>query len=574
MDDGKTQKYKEMDDGKTQKYKKKTAKENVEIKKHIDKTKNLKIDTADHVSVSGSPDLNIQQETKSSDPSRATETKSESVSGGVNFKGKVSAHLKPSPDRATQPAINDTPTTSDTLGFEPYVKALARMVSHSNTMTPLTVGIYGPWGSGKTSFMGQVEKMVNALKNKDIKIKHVKFNAWKYDVQDELWAVLLQTIIFEIEKGLCWGQKWRLKLRNVWQKVNKFALIVNIIIILLLVILAVIAYNPSSLSPKYKAIIVALGLSWLTIIPSIVQIWKKIRLPLGIDVSGMFSSNRLPEKITTFREFETDFDKILNHYIGDNGRLIIYIDDLDRCSPNKVVDVLETINVFLNTEHCIFFLGIDYPKVVQAIEVKYKDHLEVKKLYGELPQKREEFGEDFLEKIIQLPIFIPKIEEDKTDKFIKKVLGYSETGQKGSNDEQKENLPELKNIELSDDTKKIIKIATKYIEPNPRNIKKFLNIFRFIHLLYFVNRPDFEDKGIIESAIPLWFLLNYKFKDEMLEIQKSNIDSTWDDLFSGFNGRYSMIKSLIARFRKEENMHNLLRFKGNIKHYFKLTQCI
>ena len=215
-----------MDDGKKQKFKKKTDKANAEIKKDIDKTKNLKIDTADHVSVSGSAsgsaDLNIQQNIKSSDPSRATEIESESMSGTVSFKSKASARLKPGPDRATQSAINDAPTTSDTLGFEPYVKALARMVSHSNTMTPLTVGIYGPWGSGKTSFMGQVEKMVKALNNKDIKIKHVKFNAWKYDVQDELWAVLLQTIIFEIEKDLCWGQKWRLKLINVWQKVNKF----------------------------------------------------------------------------------------------------------------------------------------------------------------------------------------------------------------------------------------------------------------------------------------------------------------------------------------------------------------
>ena len=73
------------------------------------------------------------------------------------------------------------------------------MIIHPKTMTPLTIGILGPWGSGKTSFMRQVKDSVGEL---DSKIRHVKFNAWKYDVQETLWTAFLQTIVLQIESDL------------------------------------------------------------------------------------------------------------------------------------------------------------------------------------------------------------------------------------------------------------------------------------------------------------------------------------------------------------------------------------
>ena len=160
------------------------------------------------------------------------------------------------------------------------------------------------------------------------------------------------------------------------------------------------------------------------LINPLTKIWKKLKVPLGIDIADMFSSNHISENISNFNEFESDLKRILDIYVGKEGRLIIYIDDLDRCSPRKVVDVLETINVFLDTDRCIFLLGMDYPKVVLAINVKFKEHIEMLKKGQDMGGIENQFGEGFLEKIVQFPMYVPKLGDEHIDEFLKEYFDH------------------------------------------------------------------------------------------------------------------------------------------------------
>src|SRR5689334_748049 len=81
----------------------------------------------------------------------------------------------------------DLPTTADFLGFTPYRDALINIAQ--TAQTPIAIGIFGQWGSGKTSLMHMIKQQL------DLKVDShcltVWFNAWKYDHEEALWRALL-----------------------------------------------------------------------------------------------------------------------------------------------------------------------------------------------------------------------------------------------------------------------------------------------------------------------------------------------------------------------------------------------
>src|SRR5262249_52881587 len=80
-------------------------------------------------------------------------------------------------------SVDDQPTTDDTLGFTPYVAAVAAFLTHEETKPPLTLSIEGAWGSGKSSFMLQLRDRLEWQE-----AKTVWFNALRHEREDGLWA--------------------------------------------------------------------------------------------------------------------------------------------------------------------------------------------------------------------------------------------------------------------------------------------------------------------------------------------------------------------------------------------------
>ena len=97
----------------------------------------------------------------------------------------------------TRASVGDTATDKDSIGFEPYVQAVAEFLWDPSTEAPLTLSVEGEWGAGKTSFMLQLAR---ALRER--KIESVWFNAWRHDKDESLWAAFALEFSRQVSKKL------------------------------------------------------------------------------------------------------------------------------------------------------------------------------------------------------------------------------------------------------------------------------------------------------------------------------------------------------------------------------------
>ncbi|WP_406438547.1 P-loop NTPase fold protein [Streptomyces sp. NBC_01613] len=105
---------------------------------------------------------------------------------------------------------------------------------------------------------------------------------------------------------------------------------------------------------------------------------------------------------------QTDMKRVLDLIATPRRPLVVFVDDLDRCSPSAVTQVIEAINLFLAGEfpHCVFVLGMEPGTVAAHVEVAYQDLVKAQR-DGRLAGDWSTLGWRFLEKIVQLPLSIP-----------------------------------------------------------------------------------------------------------------------------------------------------------------------
>ena len=178
------------------------------------------------------------------------------------------------------------------------------------------------------------------------------------------------------------------------------------------------------------------------------------------------------EQVRFLEQFQDKFRALVEQHITNNGgRLVVFVDDLDRCLPEKAIEVLEAIKLFLDAENCVFVLGLDQGVIARGIEMKYKE-LGEKQEGANQPHFTIE-GIRYLEKIIQLPFQIPQIESQDMSDF---VHGMSAAW-------PHEECP---------------KIFAEGLGNNPRQIKRTVNVF-----LMLWNLADKRKQKLQERVKPI-----------------------------------------------------------------------
>ena len=347
-----------------------------------------------------------------------------------------------------QSMLSDQPASEDQLNFAPYAKTLADIIADPGTATPLTIGVFGGWGQGKTSLMRMVERQVTEAPAPDFPVRPVWFNAWLYSQQQSLWRALISRVLNAAHRFPTLDDEARRTLNHLEARLYG---------------------NAQAGGGQFTLPGTALrGLSGVTLPPLMglelmlrqarrdgnEEAARNLQQLIG-DVEESDAHSRR-DQIAALDDFRREFEMISRKCIVDLGRLVVFVDDLDRCLPDKAVEVLEAIKLFLDVPGCVFVLGIAREVIEQGIKVRYKDY------------ETGLNGAEYLEKIIQIPFSLPPIDEKAVQGYVHQIAGA--------------NLPDPR----------CGTIFSVGLEPNPRRIKRTLNIFLLLWRLA-QNRSDLRD---------------------------------------------------------------------------------
>lgn len=311
--------------------------------------------------------------------------------------------------------VNDQPTEKDALDFTPYVETLADIIQTGNT--PLTIGVFGGWGSGKTSLMRMVQNGIPDSEYKGLPKDYtiVWFDAWKYDKEDTLWRAFLLRILTALkETASSQGQPVEAfeKLQSLLYREMELEKVGGVKIDL------------AKLGGVTAKSLVQLSLSFIPGIAPLTKLVEGLQSGVAKDVDEAAAAIQRErtkvyiEQIQFLEKFQDTFRELVKEHVSPN-RLVVFVDDLDRCLPEKAIQVLEAIKLFLDVQDCVFILGIDQDVIARGIEMKYKDVKDRQAADGK-PHFTIE-GIKYLEKIIQLPFQIPPVIQDDMGKFVQEL---------------------------------------------------------------------------------------------------------------------------------------------------------
>ncbi|MET3501010.1 uncharacterized protein YdhG (YjbR/CyaY superfamily) [Mucilaginibacter rubeus] len=399
----------------------------------------------------------------------------------------------------------DNETSEDLLGFKVHADLLIDVIN-DETVLPVTIGVFGDWGSGKSSILNIIKNEYDKEVHKDTLC--IYFNGWTFEGYDDAKAALLNAILKELEDNKKLSAEIKdsvkQKAKKLWKSIDWMRgagmIMKNI------ALPAVSAYFTGgvSLIPFFAQKLTEFG------IDSKEHLIEKLKSKEGAEFfeSLKKSSEESEDKTQVVAQFRKDFEDLLKE--TRFKKLVVIIDDLDRCTPDRIIDNLEAVKLFLNVANTAFVIGADPRIVKHAIEYRYKE----KQAIGSAPG--DNIVNDYLEKLIQIPYNLPKLSDSEVETYISLLICKRELSIEGFKKvhdffidfRQRDRysvcgFEAIKDSIQSEERDKVLKnlatisglipIITQTLSGNPRQIKRFLNTMTLRQRLANVaNISDFD----------------------------------------------------------------------------------
>jgi RNA polymerase sigma factor (sigma-70 family) len=287
--------------------------------------------------------------------------------------------------------LTDIPEKDLLFGFDKYASVLTSAIM--GTEPHFTMGIFGGWGCGKTTLLRRMEAQLKAMYPD--KALAISFDAWRYQSEEHMILPLLNTLANTLRKEQHW--------RGLGDNLKQFT--------------------------KYLVAATRLKTPWFELAgDKALKQWQED----NDELTSLYYDwlNQLQAAVDATRK-------------GDpQKRIVILIDDIDRCLPNKVVEVLESIKVMLDVSGLIFVLALDRQIVEKAIEGHYGDKYSIQ-------------GRDYLKKLIQVEFRLPPLRNEDIISYTNHLI--TGLGQK------------------HETSTVLAEVSHSVIGGNPREVKRFIN---------------------------------------------------------------------------------------------------
>jgi hypothetical protein len=348
--------------------------------------------------------------------------------------------------------LNDEPTSEDKIGFSAYSKVLAETILEKNRCQ--VYGIYGYWGTGKTSLMRMISQDLS--NSADI----VWFNAWKFKEKVSVFEAFCDVLYNYID-----GSSYNIYIKYQVKEILK------------------------NLFPK---------------------------------------KNKLIRKASVINNISTIMAELVNYKMKlENKKIVIFIDDLDRCLPADALNFLESIKVFFELSNISFVIGMNYDVICSEINKKYKDNTSI----------YHDFCEEYLAKIINTTFYIPQLEKKTIINFIN----------------QNVNEPDIKEIS---------EVFAVGLEKSLRTVKRAINMYL---LLKKVATHRWEENKLIKIdnvKLAKIIVISLRYRVEYNKILKNtNYLLFLQDIA---NEKYDMY----YRMKERRSAREPISFKDEISHRY------
>ena len=494
----------------------------------------------------------------------------------------------------------------------------------------MTVGILAPWGQGKTSLMKMIARhmgdeskknaatqdyrVLTTVKNlekwigegakpeiRKLEYPTVWFNAWKYQSGEQVWAGLADAIITQLarqideeeEREKFWLalQTERLDPKEIRHDIRDLTFERFFPKIRRSTALGVAGVALAGVSALASAVVdnqeFADGSLVATIAGVVVTLggtangWRKwgdsrdevknealdgslARLVRRPDYEGMQG---------LFHQVEQDVNRVFDLLVDPKKPAVVFIDDLDRCSPGRLAEVLEAVNLFLSGDFpkCYFVVGMDAQIAAASMEVAHED---LTRKLQTMTRRYGSLGWYFMDKFIQLPFVVPNLDQSQSQDYLSGLFEQSTTSaseddlegeteeQRGKRDTEaarrvaimledqkvkasdfgKRLAPDLSRLkrnrqdsfqqlsrraielaaeEFTDDNPEIRENLVQYgrfLGGNPRTMKRFANLYRFYRLAQWSRELQGLDSAS-PSALGRWLVVMLRWPQLVRWIQ-------------------------------------------------------
>lgn len=269
------------------------------------------------------------------------------------------------PIQATVPPMQvwqDEPADADLLGFGVVAATVVSLV-RDERLDPVTVGVFSPWGGGKSTVLHLVDTELKRYPRNHV----VRVNPWQYDDFVDVRERLVSDILAQLPADEP-GRK------------EKLAKLVRRV--------------------RWTSVARTLGMSALAGAVNPMDLLESLTL-----------KEDEPERLLDMSGFRKDFaDFIKSDDAHDRVRVVVLVDDLDRCLPPATVAVMEALKLFLSVPKMSFVLAVDHSLIRSSLQA------------SEQASGRSEFADRYLEKIVQVPISLPVLSQSDAVTYVALLL--------------------------------------------------------------------------------------------------------------------------------------------------------
>jgi hypothetical protein len=412
----------------------------------------------------------------------------------------------------------DNETKTDLVGFKVHADLIRSVVTDKNLL-PVVLGLFGDWGGGKSSIMQMLQQDLEG----EEEIVCLYFNGWMFEGYEDAKTALLSSILIQLGEHKRFGPKVRDWVVDLLQRVNYMEILKTgtkagwKYAIPLLITYASAGTIPAVVLPFLAGMMNEKESSE----ENSDEKGEDKKKEEGINWSKMLKESKDKSDLLEVRKFRDDFEKMLEK--TDIKSLIILIDDLDRCLPERIIETLEAIKLFVLVPRTAFVIGAD-PRIVRhAIGNRY-----VKQQLNDSDASRlevEDLIKDYLEKLIQIPYHLPRLSPSEVETYVnllacKKFLDDDQNkliledwaAKRSKNFYSAYRLEQIRAIlgeenfkpELEEQltwSSAIAQVLTEGLKGNPRQVKRMLNALLLRKKLAEVAKINIKDEVLAKLMV-------------------------------------------------------------------------